>query len=73
MEYPSKVRQAAQWYLDRFGERLRYLGTKGDYAYYEFTFPSDMETRFPIVYKFDGDTVETINGYDALHTINSFG
>lgn len=72
MEYPSKVRKAAQWYLDRFGERLRYIGTKDNYAYYKFSFPNDMESGFPVVFKFDGFEVESINGFDALHIINSF-
>lgn len=72
MEYPSKVREAAQWYLARFGEHLRYIGTRNNCAYYKFSLPSDAELGFPPVFKFDGQNVEQINGFDALDIINSF-
>lgn len=71
MEYPLKVREAAQWYLSRFGNRLRYVGTKDGYAYYKFSFPPNTELGFPPVFKFDGQNVEQINGFEALDIINS--
>lgn len=72
MEYPKIIRKAAQWYIDKFGERLHFLGTRDGYAYYSFYLPTDQEIGFPPVYKTDGHNVETIYGFDALHIINSF-
>lgn len=70
MEIPPKVRKAAKWYIEHFGERIKYMATENGKAIYYFAFPEDSDIGFPIVYLFDGNIVETIDNMDACKIIS---
>lgn len=72
MEIPAKVREAARDLIERYGDRLVYLGEyHGAQAYY-YRFPDDLDTGFPFVYLLKGESVSNINGFDALDIIRLF-
>ena len=72
MEIPKKIRTAAKWYIEHFGERLKYLATEGNQAIYYFAFPEDCETGFPVVFLFDGSKVEEKGGMEACNLISKY-
>lgn len=72
MEIPKKIRTAAKWYIEHFGERLKYLATEGNQAIYYFAFPEDCETGFPVVFLFDGGKVEEKGGMEACNLISKY-
>lgn len=70
MEIPKKIRTAAKWYIEHFGERLKYLATEGNQAIYYFAFPKDCEVGFPVVFLFDGNEVKKKEGIEACNLIS---
>lgn len=72
MEIPKKIRIAAKWYVERFGERIRYLATEENQAIYYFAFPDNHKIGFPVVFLFDGSKVEKIQGIEACEMISKY-
>lgn len=72
MKTPAKIREAAQWLIDQYGDAICYLGKyKGADTYY-FRFPDDIATGFPYVYLMKADKVTEITGFEAVEIIGSF-
>ena len=72
MEIPSKVRQAAQYLVEIYGDHVEHLGTyRGAEAFY-YRFPDDVTAGFPPVYLIEDDKLKEVNGFEALEIIGSF-
>ncbi len=72
MDIPAKVREAAQWLVDRYSGEIVYLGEYEGAAAYMFQFQEDVDTGFPFVYLLNGDKLTEINGPESLDIAGSF-
>lgn len=72
METPKEVIELAGDLVEEYGDKFRHLGQKDGYEVFQFVFPDDEKTGYPIIYAFkEGDTVLEITGMDALDIIVS--
>ncbi len=72
MKIPAKVKEAAQYLIDMYGDRVEHLGQyQGAEAFY-YHFPDDVDAGFPHVYLLKGDELTEITGFYALEIIGSF-
>ena len=69
---PAKVKEAAQWYTERFGDRLSYLGKKDGKEYYRFSLPDNRMLGFPVVFQLNNGEVLEIGGVYAMDIIKLF-
>ena len=68
---PEQIVNAAQELVNRFGNKLAFIGKQGDNSVYQFRFPKDLDTGFPFIYIMEGDTVISKTGFEALDIIKS--
>lgn len=72
MEIPAKVKQAAQYLVEMYGDHVEHLGQyQGAEAFY-YHFPDDVTAGFPPVYLMKGDKFREVSGFEALEIIGSF-
>lgn len=72
MEIPSKVKRAAQYLVEMYGDHVEHLGQyQGAEAFY-YHFPDDITAGFPPVYLMKGDKLREVSGFEALEIIDSF-
>ncbi len=72
MEIPSKVKRAAQYLVEMYGDHVEHLGQyQGAEAFY-YHFPDDITAGFPPVYLMKGDKLREVDGFEALEIIGSF-
>lgn len=72
MEIPAKVRQAAQYLVDMYGDHIEHLGQyQGAEAFY-YRFPDDVTAGFPPVYLVKGGKLREVGEFEALEIIGSF-
>ena len=72
MEIPAKVKQAAQYLIEMYGDHVEHLGQyQGAEAFY-YHFPDDVTAGFPPVYLMKGDKLREVSGFEALEIIGSF-
>ena len=69
---PSAVRDAAEWYITRFGDRLSFLGESEGKEYYLYSFPDNLMLGFPAVFQFEDGEVLEIGGRLSLDIIGQF-
>lgn len=70
---PQSVLRAAKKLIERYGERLAFIGTYKGQDVYVFSFPDDIESGFPFLYLYDEkrhSSVE-VTGPDALDIIGA--
>ncbi len=72
METPAKVKQAAQYLIDMYGDRVEYLGKyQGAEAFY-YHFPDDVTAGpCPVYLETDGE-VREVPGFEAMKILDSF-
>ena len=72
MEIPAKVRQAAQYLVEMYGDHIEHLGQyQGAEAFY-YHFPDDVTAGFPPVYLLNGDKLREVGEFEAFEIIGSF-
>lgn len=72
MKTPAKIKEAARYLVERYGDRIEYLGQyQGAEAFY-YHFPEDVDAGFPSVYLLKDDEVTEIGGFFALEILDSF-
>lgn len=72
MEIPAKVRQAAQYLVEMYGDHIEHLGQyQGAEAFY-YRFPENVDTGFPTVYLLKDGELTEISDFFALEIIGSF-
>lgn len=72
MKIPSKVKQAAQYLIEMYGDHVEHLGQyQGAEAFY-YHFPDDVDAGFPTVYLLKGDELTEVSDFFALEIIGSF-
>lgn len=72
MKIPEKVRQAAQYLVEMYGDHIEHLGQyQGAEAFY-YRFPDDADAGFPTVYLLKDDELTEISDFFALEIIDSF-
>lgn len=72
MEIPAKVRQAAQYLVEMYGDHIEHLGQyQGAEAFY-YRFPDDITAGFPPVYLLKDDVLREVGEFEALEIIGSF-
>lgn len=72
MDIPAKVRRAAQYLIDMYGDHIEHLGQyQGAEAFY-YHFPDDITAGFPSVYLLKADKVTELTGFEALDIISLF-
>lgn len=69
---PQPVLKAAKKLIDRYGNRLAFVGKYNGQNVYVFSFPDDVETGFPFLYLYDEkqQTVFTVTGPKTLDIIS---
>lgn len=72
METPAKVRQAAQYLVEMYGDHVEHLGTYRGAEVFYYRFPDDITAGFPPVYLMKGDELREVGGFEALEIIGSF-
>lgn len=72
MKIPAKISEAARELIAMYGENLAYLGEHDGSAVYQFKFPDDVDTGFPILYLLKDDKVTEVSGFEALKIIGLF-
>lgn len=63
---PAQVKKAAAELIEAYGDSIDYIGIYKGKQVYLYRFPEDIETGFPFYYLFDGKSVDTITGFEAL-------
>lgn len=59
IKIPKEVKQEAQYLIDRYGDRLKYLGDVDGQKAWLFAFPADATIGYPVVYLFkNGEALE---------------
>lgn len=72
MEIPAKVRQAAQYLVEMYGDHIEHLGQyQGAEAFY-YRFPENVDAGFPTVYLLKDGELTEISDFFALEIIGSF-
>ncbi|MBD5345467.1 MAG: hypothetical protein HDR90_10925 [Bacteroides sp.] len=72
MEIPTKVKEAAQYLIDIYGDHVEHLGQyQGAEAFY-YRFPEDVDAGFPVVYLLKGNELTEVSDFFALEIIGSF-
>ena len=72
MEIPAKVRQAAQYLVEMYGDLIEHLGQyQGAEAFY-YHYPDNVDTGFPSVYLLKDDGLTEVSDFFALEIIGSF-
>lgn len=72
MVIPVKVRQAAQYLVEMYGEHIEYLGQyQGAEAFY-YHFPDDITAGYCPVYLLKNEQVDELTDLVAFEVINSF-
>lgn len=72
METPAKVKAAARYLVEMYGDHIEHLGQyQGAEAFY-YHYPDDVDAGFPSVYLWKDNTVTEISGFDALHLLGRF-
>lgn len=69
---PEQIVNAAQDLVGRFGNKLAFIGKQEGNSVYQFRFPDDVNTGFPILFLLKDDKVTEVNGFDALDILDSF-
>ena len=72
MNIPEQVKKAAGSLVDMYGLSFDYLGKYQDKDAFQFRFPDDTDTGFPVVFLFDGASVTEVTGFEALVISVSF-
>lgn len=70
-DIPNSVIKEAKYMIDIYGANLEYLGKYKRAEIYEFRFPENTETGYPLLYVFDSqcNVVTKVTGFDALEII----
>ena len=73
MNTPESVIKAAADLIELFGSNFDFLGAIEGKDAYQFIFPEDEETGFPIVFLYNPTTgeAEKLAGWEALHITTS--
>ena len=72
MEIPAKVRKAAQYLVEMYGDHIEHLGQyQGAEAFY-YRFPYDVTAGFTPVYLVKVDKLREVGEFEALEIIGSF-
>ena len=59
IKIPKEVKQEAQYLIDRYGDRLKYLGDVDGQKAWLVAFPADATIGYPVVYLFkNGEALE---------------
>lgn len=72
METPAKVKAAAQYLIDMYGDHVEHLGQyQGAEAFY-YHFPEDITAGFCPVYLYKAGEVDELTGEIAYNVLSSF-
>lgn len=72
MDIPAKVRKAAQYLVEMYGDHIEHLGQyQGAEAFY-YHFPDDVTAGAPPVYLVKGDEMREAHDFEALDILDSF-
>ena len=72
MEIPAKVKQAAQYLVEMYGDHVEHLGQyQGAEAFY-YHFPEDIIAGPCPVYLVKDGAVREVPGFEALEILDSF-
>ena len=72
MEIPAKVKEAAQYLIDIYGDHVEHLGQyQGAEAFY-YRFPEDITAGYCPVYLYKSNKVDVLTGEVAYHVLLSF-
>lgn len=72
MEIPKKVKQAAQYLVEMYGDHVEYLGQyQGAEAFY-YHFPEDITAGPCPVYLVKDRVVREVTDFEALEILDSF-
>ncbi|MBD5250149.1 MAG: hypothetical protein HDS56_03105 [Barnesiella sp.] len=72
MEIPVKVKEAAQYLIDIYGDHVEHLGQyQGAEAFY-YRFPDDITAGYCPVYLHKSNKVDVLTGEVAYHVLLSF-
>ena len=71
-EIPQKVKEAASFLIEMYGDNIEYLGRYQGLAVYQYLFPEDTETGFPFVFLYNGASeVQKITGEETFKIIRA--
>ena len=71
MQIPAKVRQAAQYLVEMYGDHIEHLGQYQGAEAFCYRFPDDITAGFPPVYLLKGDVLREVGEFEALEIIGS--
>lgn len=72
MVTPAKVKQAAQYLIDMYGDHVEHLGQhQGAEAFY-YHFPDEITAGLPHVFLLKDGKVMEVCDFDALDILNTF-
>lgn len=72
MKTPAKVKAAARYLVEMYGDHIEHLGQyQGAEAFY-YHYPEDVDAGFPSVYLWKDEEVTEISDFFALEIIGSF-
>ena len=73
MKPPKTVIKEAQSLIDRYGDRLKYLGNVDGQQAWVFAFPKDVTVGFPFLYLYaNGEAVE-VTGPEVFNFMDLYG
>ncbi|HJC17131.1 MAG TPA: hypothetical protein H9937_04095 [Candidatus Alistipes stercorigallinarum] len=73
MKPPKAVIKEAQSLIDRYGDRLKYLGDVDGQKAWLFVFPDDVTVGFPFLYLYvDGEAME-VTGSEVFKFMELYG
>jgi len=71
---PESVVKKAKDFIDLYGNTIEYIGEYQGCDLYQFFFPEDSVTGFPVFYLYDTskNSVTEVTGFDALDILDKF-
>ena len=71
-EIPQKVKAAASYLIEMYGDNIKFVGTYQESDVYEFLFPVETETGYPIVFLYnDAGEVQKITGFKTFKILRT--
>lgn len=68
---PEQIKTAAKQLIQQYGDAFEYLGTFQDKDAFLFAYPEDVDAGYPVVYLWDGKTVDEVTDFIALNIVNT--
>ena len=66
-EIPQKVKEAASFLIEMYGDNIKFIGTYQDSDVYEFLFPGETETGYPIIFLYNSaGEVQKMTGFKTF-------